>query len=108
MTSLRTLLQRERDEEAPKLNILLCESLIGVYMSLLIHALSTYDASIMYRLVAHPFSEIMWSSLFGGGTRKLLPVCSATNGKHGKAREMRDCFGRLRNVFAERGTLNVL
>ncbi|CAH1797131.1 unnamed protein product [Owenia fusiformis] len=72
VASLRSLLAREKDDDAPKMNILLCEALIGVYMSLLIHALSTYDANTLYRLVSHVFSEKMWNVLFGGGLKKLV------------------------------------
>ncbi|XP_074651608.1 dmX-like protein 2 [Tubulanus polymorphus] len=74
VSSLRVLLAREMDEEAPKLPVLMTESLIGVYMSLLIHALASYDANILYRLVAHPFNENMWSLLFGGGVKKCMPI----------------------------------
>ncbi|XP_064619402.1 dmX-like protein 1 isoform X3 [Lineus longissimus] len=96
VTSLRTLLQRERDEEAPKLNILLCESLIGVYMSLLIHAVTTYDANILYRLVAHPFNERMWSALFGGGTKKRLNVAQPSGKPQGNIPRAIDNLSRGR------------
>ena len=77
--NLRALLAKEKDENAPKINILLTESLIGVYMCLLVHALATYDANILYRLVAHPFVEKMWPALFGGGVKKLIRVTTATD-----------------------------
>lgn len=72
VSSLRTLLAKECDEDCPKITILLCESLISVYMSLFIHALAVYDCNILYRLVAHTFTESMWATLFGGGMRKLM------------------------------------
>ncbi|ELU10253.1 hypothetical protein CAPTEDRAFT_201231 [Capitella teleta] len=72
VTSLRALLQREKDEDSPRLPILLAESLVSVYMSLLTHALATYDANILYRLVAHTFKEVIWHALFGGGVRNLI------------------------------------
>ena len=72
VTSLRVLLAREKDEDAPKLNILLTESLLAVYVSLLVNGLSTYDPLLLYRLVAHKFDEKMWSCLFGGGSRTVL------------------------------------
>ena len=55
VTSLRVLLAREKDDVAPKLNILLCESMTAVYVSLLVNALAAYDCHMLYRLVAHRF-----------------------------------------------------
>lgn len=74
VASLRALLAREKDEDLPRLPILLAEALVAVYMSLLAHALATYDANILYRLVAHTFKDGLWHVLFGGGVRKLIPV----------------------------------
>jgi hypothetical protein len=74
VTSLRALLARERDEDAPKLNILLCESFTAVYMSLLVFGLSTCDCYVLYRLLAQDFSERTWAAMFGGGAKKLLKV----------------------------------
>jgi len=65
----------------PKLNILLGESLVAVYMSLLVHALAIYEANILYRLVAHPFSERMYQALFGGGVKKLIKVLTSSSDK---------------------------
>jgi hypothetical protein len=72
VASLRAMLAREKDEDSPRLPILLAEALVAVYMSLLTHALATYDANILYRLVAHTFKEGIWQTLFGGGVRKLI------------------------------------
>lgn len=66
------MLLRERDSDAPKLPLLLCESLLSVYLSVLIHALSFYETNVLYRLVAHEFNEDMWSTLFGGGLKILV------------------------------------
>jgi hypothetical protein len=82
VSSLRALLARDRDDDAPKLTMLLCESLISVYMSLLIHALSMYDANLLFRLVAHPFTEGMWPILFGGGAKKLIKLQPAPSDVH--------------------------
>ncbi len=79
MSSLRALLARDKDENAPKLNILLSESLVAVYMCLLVHALAMYDANILYRLIAHPFVDKMWPALFGGGAKKLIKVTTTTD-----------------------------
>lgn len=79
MSPLRALLAREKDEDAPKLTILLAESLVAVYMCLLIYALAMYDANVLYRLTSHPFIERMWPALFGGGIKKLVMVQTADN-----------------------------
>ena len=74
VSNLRALLLRERDEDAPRLNMLLCESLVAVYVSLLVHALASYDANVLYRLVGHRFHENMWPVLFGGGLKQRINV----------------------------------
>ena len=70
--TLRSMLSQQRDEDAPKLQVLLCEALIGVYMSLLTYALTLYDANVLYRLVAHPLIEGIWPAVFGGGLKKVV------------------------------------
>ena len=79
VSSLRVLLAREKDEDSPKLTILLAESLIAVYMCLVIYALAMYDANTLYRLAAHPFMERMFPALFGGGAKKLVNVTTAAD-----------------------------
>ncbi|XP_043473124.1 dmX-like protein 2 isoform X3 [Leptopilina heterotoma] len=76
VTSLRALLAREKDEDTPKLNILLSESFVATYMSLFVYALSSCDSHILYRLVGQKFDNNTWSTLFGGGVKKLLRVAS--------------------------------
>ena len=49
VTSLRALLDREKDEETPNLNVLLCEVFVAIYMSLFSYALASCDAQILYR-----------------------------------------------------------
>lgn len=77
MTNLRALLAREKDEDTPKLNILLCEAFVATYMSLVVYAMSTCDCNILFRLVGQNFSNTSWASLYGGGVKKLLRVASA-------------------------------
>ena len=77
-------LAREKDEDSPKLNILLAESLVAVYMCLMIHALAMYEANIIYRLIAHPFHEKMWPALFGGGVKKLIQVTTSVDTQNRK------------------------
>ncbi len=78
------LLAREKDEDSPKLNILLAESLVAVYMCLMIHALAMYEANIIYRLIAHPFHEKMWPALFGGGVKKPIQVTTSMDTQNSK------------------------
>ncbi|XP_069136751.1 dmX-like protein 2 [Argopecten irradians] len=76
VTSLRVLLAQEKDDAAPKLNILCCESLIAVYVSLLVNAMAMYDCNMLYRLVSHRFEHQMWGALFGGGVKTALKVAN--------------------------------
>lgn len=80
MTNLRALLAREKDEDTPRLNVLLCEAFVSTYMSLVVYALSTCDCNILFRLVGQRFTNQTWASLFGGGVKKLLRVASTTQG----------------------------
>lgn len=71
-TQLKAMLMRERDSDAPKLPLLLCESLFAVHLSVLIHALTFYETNVLYRLAVLQFKDKMWSTLFGGGTRVIV------------------------------------
>lgn len=72
VTNLRALLARDKDEDTPRLNVLLCESFVSTFMSLLVYAMSTCDCHILYRLAGQKFSESSWALLYGGGVKKLL------------------------------------
>ncbi|XP_035825075.1 dmX-like protein 2 [Aplysia californica] len=78
VTSLKVLLAREKDEDAPKINVLLTESLISVYMSLLISAFSMYDPQMLYRLVANKLDAQTWAALFGGGNKTVVRLEKAS------------------------------
>lgn len=78
VTNLRALLAREKDEDSPKLNILLCEAFVATYMSLFVYALSSCDSYILYRLVGQKFDNNTWSCLFGGGVKKLVKIASSS------------------------------
>ncbi len=54
VASLRALLDREKDEETPALAVLLCETFVAVYMSLLSYALASCDAQV-YKSLDSPF-----------------------------------------------------
>lgn len=79
VTNLRALLAREKDEDTPRLNILLCEAFVASYMSLVTYALATCDCHILYRLAGQKFTEKTWATLFGGGIKKLLKVAQPVN-----------------------------
>lgn len=79
VTNLRALLAREKDEDTPKLNILLCEAFVATYMSLFVYAMWSCDSHILYRLVGQHFDNSTWSCLFGGGVKKLLRVASTSS-----------------------------
>ena len=79
VTSLRALLDRDKDEEMPNLIVLLCEAFVAIYMSLLSYALATCDAHILYRLVGQHPDGPLWANVFGGGCRKVLQVATAPN-----------------------------
>lgn len=72
VTNLRALLAREKDDDIPRLNVLLCESFVATFMALLVCALSSCDCHTLYRMAAHQFTDATWASLYGGGVKKLL------------------------------------
>ncbi|XP_048190248.1 dmX-like protein 1 isoform X2 [Perognathus longimembris pacificus] len=85
MTCLIRLLNSSGEEAQSGLTILLCEILTAVYLSLFIHGLATHSSNELFRIVAHPLNEKMWSAVFGGGAHvpnkeqthtKALPVSS--------------------------------
>uniref|UniRef100_A0A8C6D9K5 Dmx like 2 n=1 Tax=Moschus moschiferus TaxID=68415 RepID=A0A8C6D9K5_MOSMO len=72
VSSLINLLNSAQDEDQPKLNILLCEAVVAVYLSLLIHALATNSSNELFRLAAHPLNNRMWAAVFGGGVKLVV------------------------------------
>lgn len=77
VTNLRALLAREKDEDTPRLNVLLCEAFMATFMSLLVYGLSTCDCHILFRLAGQKYSNMSWGNLFGGGVKKLLRKASS-------------------------------
>jgi hypothetical protein len=67
ISNLTKLLDREQDIEAPKLKVLLFESLVSVYSSLLLNAFVFYDCFILVRILNKQWNDNMWNCLFGGG-----------------------------------------
>ncbi|XP_045855051.1 dmX-like protein 1 isoform X3 [Meles meles] len=85
ITSLIRLLNSSGEEAQSGLTVLLCEILTAVYLSLFIHGLATHSSNELFRIMAHPLNEKMWSAVFGGGAHvpnkehthsKALPVSS--------------------------------
>ncbi|XP_071611366.1 dmX-like protein 2 [Heliangelus exortis] len=72
VSSLINLLSSSQDEDHPKLNVLLCEAGVAVYLSLLIHGLATHSCNELFRLAAHPLNSRMWAAVFGGGVKLLV------------------------------------
>lgn len=79
VSSLRALLAQDKDEDSPKLHTLLCEAFVSVYLSQLIHALSTCDCHVLYRLIGQQFTKDTWALLFGGGVKVLLHVSTGNS-----------------------------
>ncbi|XP_076587874.1 dmX-like protein 2 isoform X6 [Chaetodon auriga] len=72
VSSLISLLTSAREEDQPRLNVLLCEAVVAVYLSLLIHGLGTHSSNELFRLAAHPLNNRVWASVFGGGAKVII------------------------------------
>ncbi|KAM3624895.1 uncharacterized protein V6R79_003682 [Siganus canaliculatus] len=72
VSSLISLLTSAREEDQPKLNVLLCEAVVAVYLSLLIHGLGTHSSNELFRLAAHPLNNRVWAAVFGGGAKVII------------------------------------
>nr|XP_020461424.1 dmX-like protein 2 isoform X3 [Monopterus albus] len=72
VSSLISLLTSAREEGQPRLNVLLCEAVMAVYLSLLIHGLGTHNSNELFRLAAHPLNNRMWAAVFGGGAKVII------------------------------------
>ncbi|XP_047187389.1 dmX-like protein 2 isoform X5 [Scophthalmus maximus] len=72
VSSLISLLTSAREEDQPRLNVLLCEAVVAVYLALLIHGLGTQSSNELFRLAAHPLNNRMWAAVFGGGAKLVV------------------------------------
>lgn len=61
VTSLRALLAREKDEDTPRLTIVLCEAFTATYLALLLYGLATLDCVILFHVTGHTFTQETWS-----------------------------------------------
>ena len=78
---MRSLLDRDKDDDTPNLNVLLCETYTAVYLSLLVYGLATCDCHILYRLVTQKPNTTVWAQIFGGGTKKVIFSSEVTEDK---------------------------
>ncbi|XP_037309994.2 dmX-like protein 2 isoform X1 [Pungitius pungitius] len=72
VSSLISLLTSAREADQPRLNVLLCEGVMAVYLALLIHGLGTHSSNELFRLAAHPLNNRMWAAVFGGGAKLII------------------------------------
>lgn len=72
VTSLISLLACSQGEDQPRLNVMLCEAVVAVYLSLLLHGLGTHSTNELFRLAAHPLNPRMWAAVFGGGAKIII------------------------------------
>uniref|UniRef100_A0A3B5MLN5 Dmx-like 2 n=1 Tax=Xiphophorus couchianus TaxID=32473 RepID=A0A3B5MLN5_9TELE len=72
VSSLISLLTSAREEDQPRLSVRLCEAVVAVYLSLLIHGLGTHNSNELFRLAAHPLNNRMWAAVFGGGAKVII------------------------------------
>lgn len=76
VTALRALLAREKDEDTPRLTVVLCEAFTATYLALLLYGLCSCDCLILFHITGHKFTTETWGQLFGGGIKKLLRTAS--------------------------------
>nr|XP_039251703.1 dmX-like protein 1 isoform X3 [Styela clava] len=92
VVSLKALLSSESDSR-PKLIVLLCESLVAVYISLLVHGLQTCNSLLLYRLVSNSISEKTWNAVFGGGARVIVKYTKPISGQIVRRSHSREHIG---------------
>jgi hypothetical protein len=98
--SLRALLARDKDEDAPKLHTLLCESYVAVYLSQVLFAIVSCDSHVLFRLCSAQFDIRSWGLLFGGGARRILHVPKLSD-KAPPSEEPNDSSMNLLNAFSK-------
>ncbi|XP_065107376.2 dmX-like protein 2 isoform X2 [Paramisgurnus dabryanus] len=72
VSSLISLLACAQGDDHLRLNVMLCEAVVAVYLSLLIHGLGTHSSNELFRLAAHPLNNRMWAAVFGGGAKLIV------------------------------------
>ncbi len=72
VSSLISLLACAQGDDHIRLNVMLCEAVVAVYLSLLIHGLGTHSGNELFRLAAHPLNNRMWAAVFGGGAKLIV------------------------------------
>lgn len=72
VSSLISLLACAQGDDHISLKVMLCEAVVAVYLSLLIHGLGTHSGNELFRLAAHPLNNRMWAAVFGGGAKLIV------------------------------------
>uniref|UniRef100_A0A671R3E2 DmX-like protein 2 n=1 Tax=Sinocyclocheilus anshuiensis TaxID=1608454 RepID=A0A671R3E2_9TELE len=72
VSSLINLLACAQGDDQIRLNVMFCEAVVAVYLSLLIHGLGTHSGNELFRLAAHPLNNRMWAAVFGGGAKLIV------------------------------------
>lgn len=60
VTALRALLAREKDEDTPRLTVVLCEAFTATYLALLLYGLCSCDCLILFHITGHKFTQETW------------------------------------------------
>ncbi|XP_078531680.1 dmX-like protein 1 isoform X3 [Lissotriton helveticus] len=96
ITALIRLLNFAGEEAQAGLTVLLCEILTAVYLSLFVHGLATHSSNELFRIIAHPLNDKMWSAVFGGGARipgkgevRLKPNRASSPSSEGEKQQIR-------------------
>uniref|UniRef100_A0A8C4NJ91 Uncharacterized protein n=1 Tax=Eptatretus burgeri TaxID=7764 RepID=A0A8C4NJ91_EPTBU len=69
VAALQSQLSSAREEDSPKLSVLLCEALVAVYLALLARGLAGPAPGLLFRLAVHRLDARMWAAVFGGGAK---------------------------------------
>lgn len=60
VTSLRALLAQEKDDDTPRLTVLLCESFVATFLALLLYGLISCDCVVLHYVNGHSFDAQTW------------------------------------------------
>ncbi|XP_057307228.1 dmX-like protein 1 [Hydractinia symbiolongicarpus] len=69
-----SILTASNKDGSHNIKLLLCEAAVGVYLGLLVSSCSRLACNNLYRLVQNNLTEDMWSLVFGGGTKIVVPA----------------------------------
>ena len=101
--NLIALLSREKDDNAPNLQLLLAECFVAVYLALFAYAFTAYDSRWLFRLAAHPLDARMFATVFGGGEK----LISSTSAPPPRPRPPRMCAIIVNILYQVHCTVNI-